>query len=71
MRLRNVFRLSNPSEDCFKVRNFWLELELADGRKVSTQISTDIYTQPGSWAYAEGIGVAQGQEITISLWFRP
>lgn len=71
LRLRNVFRLSNPSEDCFKVRNFWLELELADGRKVSTQVSADVYTQPGSWAYAEGIGVPQGRDITITLWFRP
>ncbi|MBT3290281.1 MAG: hypothetical protein HN380_23260 [Victivallales bacterium] len=69
--LRNVFRLSNPGEDYFKVRSFWLEVELADGRKVSTQISTDIYSQPGTWLYAEGIGVPQGREITVNLWFRP
>jgi hypothetical protein len=71
LRLRNVFRLSNPSEDCFKVRNFWLEVELADGRKVSTQVSTDTYSQPGTWLYAEGIGVPQGRDITVNLWFRP
>jgi hypothetical protein len=71
LRLRNVFSLSNPSEDCFKLRNFWLEVELADGRKVSTQISTDVYSQPGTWLYAEGIGVPQGRQITLNLWFRP
>ena len=71
LRLRNTFRLSNPNEDYFKVRNFWLEVELADGRKVSTQVSTDTYSQPGTWLYAEGIGVSQGREITVDLWFKP
>jgi hypothetical protein len=69
--LRNVFRLSNPAEDCFKIRNFWLEIELADGRRASSQVSTDTYSQPGTWLYAEGIGVPQGRNVTVDLWFRP
>lgn len=69
--LRNVFRIANRGGDYFKVRNFWIELELADGRQVSTQISNQIFSQPGSWPYAEGIGVPHGQDITVNLWFRP
>ena len=69
--VRNSFRIRNPSEDCFKVRNFWIEAELADGRRVSTQVSTDVYSQPGTWLYAEGIGVPQGRNVQVTLWFSP
>ncbi|MDD2601132.1 MAG: hypothetical protein PHO37_18225, partial [Kiritimatiellae bacterium] len=69
LRMHNVFEIVNPGEDCFKVRNFCLEVELADGRKVATLINAGITTQPGSWAYAEGLGVLQGTNIKIHLWF--
>ena len=51
------------------MRRFWIELELADGRKCSSQISTATYTQPPEWTYAEGIGVPFGEEIQVDLWF--
>jgi hypothetical protein len=66
---RNVFMLKNPGQDWFKVRRFWLELELADGRKCSTWISTAAYTQPPSWPYAEGIGVPFTRNIEADIWF--
>jgi hypothetical protein len=67
--LHNRFVLRNPQNDCFKVRRFWIELELADGRRCSSQVAPAVYTQPASWAYAEGILVPHGQEIDVDLWF--
>lgn len=67
----NRFVLKNPRRDYFKVRRFWIELELADGRKCSSQVSTATYTQPPEWPYAEGIGVPFGEDIQVDLWFQP
>ena len=66
---RNELRVKNPAEDCFKLRDVWLELKLADGSTCSSAISANVITQPPSWLYAEGAGVPQGQDITIQLWF--
>jgi len=67
---RNVFVLRNEA-DWFKVRRFWIELELADGRKCSSLISEAAWTQPPGWPYAEGIKVPFGQYITVDIWFKP
>ena len=69
--MRNRFVLRNPKSDWFKVRRFWIELELADGRKASSMISTAAYTQPPEWPYAEGIGVSFGEDIKVDIWFEP
>jgi hypothetical protein len=66
---RNVFALKNPNQDWFAVRRFWLELELADGRKCSSDISTAEYVQAPEWPYGRGIGVPQGEDITVEIWF--
>jgi len=62
--------LKNPQSDYFKVRRFWIELELADGRKCSSEVSSATYTQPPGWTYAEGIGVPFGEDITTDIWFK-
>lgn len=66
----NKFTLKNPKRDWFKVRRFWIELELADGRKCSSLVSTAAYTQPPDWPYAEGIGVPFGEDIKVDVWFK-
>jgi hypothetical protein len=66
---RNVFSIGDPRQDWFKVRRFWIELELADGRKCSSDISTATFTQPPNWPYAEGIGVPHGEDIAVDVWF--
>ncbi len=66
---RNRFELRNPGQDYFKVRRFWLELELADGRTASSMISAATFTQPPSWPYAEGIGVGFDENIAVDIWF--
>ena len=68
--LRNRFRLDNAGEDWFKVRRFWLELGLADGRRCSSEISAAVFTQPPTWPYAEGIGVPFGEDIAVDIWFK-
>ncbi|MFW6437835.1 MAG: hypothetical protein ACOCZ7_02370 [Armatimonadota bacterium] len=67
--MRNHFVLLNPGRDYFKVRRFWLELELADGRTASSMISTAVFTQPPGWPYGEGIGVGFEQNIEVDIWF--
>ncbi len=69
LQMYNLFEIVNPGEDYFKVSNFCLAVELADGRKAATLINGTIYSQPGSWFYAEGVGVPQGRNIEIHLWF--
>jgi hypothetical protein len=65
---RNVFAIGDERQDWFKVRRFWIELELADDRKCSSSISTATFTQPPGWPYAEGIGVPHGQNIEVDVW---
>lgn len=67
--MHNIFEIYNPGNDCFKARNFCLELTLADGRKAASLINAGVVSQPGSWAYAEGAGVPHGNNIKIDLWF--
>lgn len=66
---RNVVRVLNPRRDSFSIGRFWLELELADGRKASSLVSTAIFTQPSEWLYAEGIGVPFSEDISVEVWF--
>jgi hypothetical protein len=66
---RNRFALQNPNKDYFTVRRFWLELELADGRRCSSDIAPQAFTQPPEWPPGEGIGVPFGRDITVDLWF--
>lgn len=66
---QNVLEIINPGNDCFKMRNFWIELELKDGRRCSSKITTPVYTQPPEWKYAEGIGVPFGRRIKVTIIF--
>ena len=69
LQMHNIFEVYNPGNDCFKLRNICLELELADGRKAASLIHSGVITQPGSWLYAEGAGVPPGSNIKVDLWF--
>ncbi len=66
----NRFTLKNPNRDYFSVRRAWIELELADGRRASSDIAAATFTQPPEWPYAEGIGVPFGTDIEFVIWFR-
>jgi hypothetical protein len=66
----NRFVLQNPRRDWFSIRRFWIELELADGRRCSSDIADVTFTQPQEWPYAEGIRVPFGTDIEVSVWFR-
>jgi hypothetical protein len=65
---RNRVTIENPSQDNFAVGRFWLELELADGRRCSSEISTAWYTQPPGWPPGEGIGVPFSQDVSVDVW---
>lgn len=66
----NRLVIDNPGNDSFAVRGFWIELELADGRKASSDITATSYTQPPEWPYGEGERVAAGKPIEMTLRFR-
>ena len=66
---RNLLTINNPGNDAFKLRRFYLELDLADGRKASSLISSTTYTQPSGWLYGEGVGIPEGKPIEIRIWF--
>ena len=69
LRQWNTLEIDNPHQDCFSVRRFWLELELADGRHCTSDVTTATFSQPGTWAYAEGIGVSPSGTLTVGIWF--
>jgi len=64
-----VLKISNTGQDFFKVRHFFIILELEDGHLFSSDLHTPAYTQPPTWPYAEGIGVPFGDEITVDVRF--
>jgi len=65
----NHLAIANPGNDCFKIRRAWIELELADGRKCSSQVTLPAYTQPSDWKYAEGTGLPFGKQIEMEIRF--
>ncbi|MBC7288759.1 MAG: hypothetical protein H5T86_12125, partial [Armatimonadetes bacterium] len=69
LRPLNQLVIHNPQRDYFKVRRFWIELELQDGRKCSSYISDVTFTQPPEWPYAEGILVPFSRAITVYISF--
>jgi hypothetical protein len=62
--------IDNPGKDSFKVRRFWIELELADGHKASSEIAATAVTQPPEWPYGEGERVPFGKPIEMTIRFR-
>lgn len=65
----NLFLIDNPGGDCFKLRNVFLDVTLADGRHVTSKLTTPTYSQPHNWKYAEGIGVGADEKIQIEVRF--
>jgi len=68
--LRNRFVVKNPNHDSFSLRRFWIELELADGRRCSSEISAATFSQPPGWPHAEGITVPFGEDIAVEIWLQ-
>ncbi|MBM3496468.1 MAG: hypothetical protein FJX72_19440 [Armatimonadetes bacterium] len=68
---RNRLAVKNPNQDYFSIRRFWIELELADGRRCSSDIADVTFSQPPAWPHAEGILVPFGVEIEVAIWFGP
>jgi hypothetical protein len=66
---RNRLLLHNPHRDHFAVRRFWLEVELADGRRCASDISTATFTQPPGWPTAEGILLPFEESLAVDVWF--
>ncbi|MDD4785719.1 MAG: hypothetical protein PHO07_00985 [Pirellulales bacterium] len=66
----NVLAISNPGQDCFKVRRVRIELNLPAGGRISSQINTTVWTQPPEWLHAEGVLVPFGKEIEAAVRFR-
>lgn len=67
--LRNRFVVKNPNHDSFSLRRFWIELELRDGRRGSSEVSTVTLSQPSGWPYAEGLTVPFGEDLAVEIWF--
>jgi hypothetical protein len=70
LRALNRCVIKNPNHDSFSLRRFWTELELADGRRASSDISTVTFSQPPEWPHAEGERIPFGQDIGLDIVFR-
>lgn len=65
----NQLTIANPGNDSFAIGRFWIELELADGRKCSSQVTVTRFKQPPEWPYGSGLGVPFGQDIATKVRF--
>jgi hypothetical protein len=63
----NELAISNPGHDSFAIGRFWLELELADGRRGSSQITARRFKQPAEWPYGAGEAVPFDQQIQTTI----
>ncbi len=68
--LHNKLVIHNPRRDFFKIRNCHLEVQMKDGKRYSSLISADQFTQPGRWRYIAGTGVPFRKNVEINLWFQ-
>ncbi|HQL73733.1 MAG TPA: hypothetical protein PLD58_11180 [Phycisphaerae bacterium] len=67
LKVWNTLTIRNSGRDNFAVRNFWVEFELSDGRKVSSEITTPAYRQPPAWPHGEGTGVPFERDIELEI----
>jgi len=67
----NRLTIQNPGGDHFAVRGFWIELEMSDGRKASSQITATAFRQPPQWPHGYGAGVPLGQPIEVVVRWTP
>ena len=67
---RNRFVVKNPNHDSFSLRRSWIELDLRDGRRCSSEISAVTFSQPPGWPHAEGITVPFDEDIAVEIWFQ-
>ncbi len=66
----NTFVVDNRGQDWFKMGRIWIELDMPDGRKLSSQVNTTVFTQPPEWPHAEGTRVPFSESIKVPLRFR-
>jgi hypothetical protein len=66
----NTFVIDNRGQDWFKIGRVWIEVDMPDGRKLSSQVNTTVFTQPPEWPYAEGTRVPFSESIKVPLRFR-
>jgi hypothetical protein len=69
LRAASEFRIRNDNHKYYKIRRAWLEVTLADGRRVSSHIAAGCFTQPAGWEFEEGETVPFGEDVTFPLWF--
>ena len=70
LKLHNKLVIRNPRRDFFKIKNCQLEVEMKDGKRFSSLVSADSYTQPGRWRYISGTGVPFRNNVEIAIWFQ-
>jgi hypothetical protein len=67
LRLTNEIILTNPTGDCFKVKDLALAVQLPDGEWVETAYASDILCSVGGWLYSEGETFFSGRSQPVSL----
>lgn len=63
----NALRITNPDRDCFKLRNLYIEIDLADGRRASSNLLDTTACSDQGWAHLEGAAVPIGEDLTFSV----
>ena len=63
----NELTIRNLDKDCFKLRDIYIELTLADGRLASSDLVSAVYCSDEGWSRGEGRMVPLGKPVVIEI----
>ncbi len=63
----NHLVIENPDRDCFKLRNIYIDMVLADGQQASSNLLKSVYCSVSGWPYTEGFAVPVGKALEIEI----
>ncbi|MBI3922868.1 MAG: alpha-galactosidase [Armatimonadetes bacterium] len=69
LRLKNGIVLTNPTGDCFKIKDLALAVQLPEGNWVETGYGAGVYCSVGDWLHGEGTAFVEGRSRVIEIRF--
>ncbi len=69
LKAENYLVIENPDNDCFKLRNIYLDVALPSGARGTSNLIGGVYCSDHTWAHAEGESVTLGEPLRIRIPF--
>ncbi len=69
LKAENYLVIENPDNDCFKLRNVYLDVALPSGARGTSNLIGGVYCSDDTWAHAEGESVTLGKPLRVRIPF--